>query len=277
MNKKVLLITLKGTSVLTKYLLMCYYIYRKDGAAVDLQDDRINLVVKSNSLIQKTRYELSLQEQKLILFVISKIKPEDEDFMEYKIPLKTICEVCGIGVNGQNYKNFMDSIEKLSDKKFRLKTNEVDAVVRWIETPALEKRTKTLKVRINPYLRPYLLQLHENFTQYELGCVLAMKSKYSIRLYELLKSYAEYGEFEIDLDELKDKLQTAEYPNYKNFRVKVLEKAMSEINEYTDLIVSFEPIRYSRVIGRIRFSIKRKSSVAQVSTRVHRNAILDSK
>lgn len=242
-----------------------------------IADERSNLVVKSNMLIQKSRYALSLQEQKVILYVISKIKPTDEDFETYSLPLQELCEVCGIECLGENYKHFKESIYALRRKDFEIKIDNIEASVSWIEMPVFDKSTKTLHVKINPLLKPYLLALRENFTQYELGCILVMRSKYSIRMYELLKSYAENKEVTIYLDELKERLQTSEYTDYKNFRVRVLEKAISEINEYTDLNVTFEPLRHSRVITRIRFIIERKSSVEQVAVRVRRNAIIDGK
>lgn len=240
-------------------------------------DRRDNLVVKSNALIQKTRYELSLQEQKLVLYMISKIKPTDDDLMEYKIPLHEICEVCGIEKLGQNYKNIKDCIWSLADKTVEFEDERVLAKLRWIEMPIIYKRENALSIRINPLLKPYLLALQENFTQYELGCALVMKSKYGIRLYELLKSYVYYGELEISIEELKNKLQTTKYADYKNFRVKVIEKALDEINTYTDLDVTFEPIRMSHAVTSLRFVILRKSSVEQVAVRVRRNAEIDRK
>lgn len=240
-------------------------------------DDRIHLVVKSNDLIQKTRYELTLQEQKIILYVISKIKPTDEDLRAYTIPLQDLCEICGIECLGENYKHFKASIYALGKKDFEIRDGKLEGSVRWLEMPTFNTETKTLTIRINPLLKPYLLTLRENFTQYELGCVLVMKSKYSIRMYELLKSYAENGEAIFFLDELKSILQTPEYTDYKNFRVRVIEKAVAEINRYTDLDVSFEPLRHSRVITRLRFVIQKKSSVQQVAVRVQRNAAIDKK
>lgn len=242
-----------------------------------LINDRVNLVVKSNELIQKTRYELTLQEQKIILFVISKIKPTDEDLKEYSIPLQDLCEICGVECLGENYRHFKSSIYALGKKDFEIRDGKLEGSVRWLEMPTFNIETKTLNIRINPLLKPYLLALRKNFTQYELGCVLAMKSKYSIRMYELLKSYTENEEIIFYLDELKEMLQTPEYTEYKNFRVRVIEKAIAEINKYTDLEVSFEPLRHSRVITRLRFIITRKSSIEQVAVRARRNAALDAK
>ena len=63
---------------------------------------RERLVVKKNELIQKTRYALNSNEQKILLYVISKIKPDDKELYEYDFGLQEICDVLGITQNGKN-------------------------------------------------------------------------------------------------------------------------------------------------------------------------------
>lgn len=242
-----------------------------------LSDDRQQLVVKSNDLIQRTRYDLSLQEQKIVLYVISKIKPTDEELKEYSFTMRELCEMCGIEAIGQNFENMWQSIVALNGKTIEFEDNRYRGNPRWIEMPIMDKLTREVRIRFHPLLRPYLIALHENFTQYELSSILVMRSRYSVRMYELLKSYAYLNEITFGLEELKEKLQTTGYSDYKNFRVRVLEKAIEEINEHTDIRVEFKPIRTSRVITHLRFVIERKSSAEQVMLRAKRNAALDAK
>jgi plasmid replication initiation protein len=242
-----------------------------------LSDNRQQLVVKSNDLIQRTRYDLSLQEQKIVLYVISKIKPTDEELKEYSFTMRELCEMCGIEAIGQNFENMWQSIVALNEKTIEFEDNRYRGNPRWIEMPIMDKLTREIRIRFHPLLRPYLIALHENFTQYELSSILIMRSRYSVRMYELLKSYAYLDEITFSLEELKEKLQTTGYSDYKNFRVRVLEKAIEEINEHTDIRVEFKPIRTSRVITHLRFIIERKSSAEQVMLRAKRNAALDAK
>ena len=68
-------------------------------------------ITKSNKLIQKTRYSLTLQEQKILLYIIQKVKPTDTDFETYTISIKEFCEVSGINYsNGKNYMNVKKAI-----------------------------------------------------------------------------------------------------------------------------------------------------------------------
>jgi plasmid replication initiation protein len=87
----------------------------------------------------------------------------------------------------------------------------------------------------------YLLDLIKQgeYTQYDLFNILGLKSKYSIRLYELLKSYAYKGSKTYEIDELRTILAAENYKNFYNFRERVLKKSVKEINKYTDLDIDF--------------------------------------
>lgn len=242
-----------------------------------LSDQRNQLVVKSNELIQKTRYNLSVQEQKVILYLISQIKPTDEEFCKYQVAISDLCEICGITVSGQNYQNFKDSIRSLADKSFWVSTPERDILMRWIEHAEIIKNEKIVEIRIDPTLKPYLIALKNNFTQYELGYVLVLKSKYSIRLYEMLKSYAYMDGVEYALADLKNALQTVGHDEFRYFKRDVLDKAVAEINAFTDLDISYTTYRVGRSVGGVVFEIAKKSNIKQVALRVKRDAMLDSK
>lgn len=243
----------------------------------DVSEQRNKLVVKSNELIQKTRYSLSVQEQKIILYLISMIKPTDEKFQIYQLSMGDLCEICGITQNGKNYYRFRESIKSLADKSFWISTPERDILMRWIEHVEIVKRDKVVEIRIDDTLKPYLLALKDNYTQYELGYVLVLKSKYSIRLYEMLKSYAYIGEKDYSLDELKNALQIDGYDEFRYLKRDIIDKSLSEINAHTDLQIEYKTYRTGRSIGGLVFDISKKSNVQQVVLRVKRDALLDPK
>lgn len=233
-----------------------------------LRNSRQQMVIKSNFLIQKTRYSLTVQEQKLILFLISKIKPEDKELKEQKFNLTELCDICGITQNGKNYLNFKTTILNLANKRFWVTIENKEVIMDWIRDAEIEPIKNVVTLKLDNKLRPYLLELRANFTQYQLEYILLMKSKYSIRLYELLKSYCNMGGYVISIDELKNQLQTAEYSDYKNFRVRVIDTAINEINKYTDIYVTYSPIRTGRKITDIDFNVS-KTTAPQVIERYH--------
>ena len=72
------------------------------------------------------------QQQKVLLYTISKIQPGDDDFKEYVFELKDLCVLFGIDTHGQNYEFFRDSIKKLADASFWLLDKDKNSVlVRW--------------------------------------------------------------------------------------------------------------------------------------------------
>jgi len=229
----------------------------------EVKEERTQLVVKSNDLIQKARFQLSVQEQKIILYLISKIKPDDKDFIHQDFSIVDFCKVCGMDYDsGKNYKNVKDTIKALSDKSVWLTLESgTETLVRWINKAWINKKSGLIKMRLDDDMKPYLLQLKARFTQYELFYTLAMRSQYSIRLYELLKSYEYRRKWTFELDELKRILSAENYTLFGNFKGKVLDIAMREINDLSDLNVSYQVIKTGRKFGKIEFSIALKRDI----------------
>lgn len=241
-----------------------------------IEEARNQLVVKSNALIQRTRYSLNTQQQKIILYLISKIKPDDDELVEYDYDLKDFCKLCGIETHGQNYANLKESILQLHNKAFWIDTEDVDIMVSWIQTAYIYKKDTRLRIRLDDNLKPFLLHIRNQFTAYELQNILCMRSRYSIRLYEYLKSYANYGSVILSVDELKKILDCEkEYDRWNNFRMRVLDKALAEIKQCSDLDVDIELLRTNRAISTIVFHIYRKNSDDAIRTRLKNSAQLN--
>lgn len=226
-------------------------------------------VVKSNYLIQKTRYDLSLQEQKLVLHLIQLIEPDDEEFKKYIFSIQEYCDVCGIDrTSGGNYQKIKKSLKTLSDKSFWLETDEKEILMRWIDKVEIYKRTGVIEIKLDKDLTPYLLQLKSFFTKYNYLYVMTMKSQYSIRLYELLKSYENFrGEgLVFKLEELRKILDLPEdklirWVDFKRF---VIEQAIKEINDLTDITVRYTPHKKGRSVREIQFNIFSKNEVEKI-------------
>lgn len=237
-----------------------------DNKDYKILEQREYSVIKSNTLIQKTRFELSLQEQKMILRLIQMIKPDDTELKLYEFKIKDFCEFCGIdNANGKNYINIKNTLKKLADKSYWVTIDDAGAetLLRWIERPYINKNSGMIKVKLDEMMKPFLLQLKEYFTQYSLYYTIAMKSKYSIRVYELLKSYQNLGYYECNISDLKKQLMAEKYIRWVDFKRKVLEPAVSEINELTDIKVTYELFKNGRAIERIKFYIVFKKDISE--------------
>lgn len=222
------------------------------------------LVVKGNDLIQRNRFELSLMEQKTVAYIYSMIKPIDSGFQsEYEFKIRDYCKICDIDYdNGANYAYVKETLKKLRDRSMWMTLEDgSETVVGWLDRVTTNKKSGLAHIRIDDRLIPYLFDLKQQFTQYQLYNILGMKSAFSVRIYELMKSYSFRHTIIFELNELKELLMVEHvksYVNYKDFRVKVLEKAQTEINELTDINIEFEPIKTGRKVTSIKFIIEEK-------------------
>ena len=230
-------------------------------------------VNKSNELIQRSRFNLSLQEQKIILYLISQITPYDQDFKLYEFNILDFCKVCGMDPDGgKNYRDIKAAIKTIADQSVWIHINEdEETLLRWIEKPYINKNSGTIKIRLDEDMKPFLLNLKKNFTTYELVFTLRFKSKYSIRLYELVKSihYHDLEEYSrtFSLDELKRILGAETYTTYQTFKARALNMAVNEINLYSDKSVSYEPIKKGKAVVAIRLTIRSKDTMETIKLR----------
>ena len=243
------------------------------------KEQRLNIVVKSNDLIQKSRFSLSAQQQKIILFIISQIEAYDEDFKLYEFKIADFCKLCGIEAQGDMYRLLKSQIEEITKKSLWIELEDGrETIVRWIEKPYISKRSGTIQIRLDKDMKPYLLQLKEKFTEYELIYTLNFKSKYSIRLYEYLKSihYDELKNYTqvIETEKLK-KIMDNNFNDFKNFHIKALKVAQQEINAYSDINFSYELVKDKKTVTHIALTISPKNPVERMKITANNEKMLN--
>jgi plasmid replication initiation protein len=244
---------------------------------------RQQMVVQGNDFIRHARNQMSAQELDMIYFWISKIKPTDTDFMRLTFTVAEFCEICGIdGKNGKNYRDVKAVVKSIADKSAWVETKKgVEELIRWVDTSKIEHDSGTMTVVLSQSLKPFLIQLIErgNYTQAEIINFLALRSRYSKRLYEILKSYQRKGYAfimqEFDMDELKKLLAAEKYIRYPDFKRKVLDIALREINEFTDSYITFEVIKTGRKYTGVKFGIQRKQPLERFNSYVLAEKRLD--
>ena len=233
-------------------------------------------VVKSNKIIQKSRFSMSVQQQKVMLYLISKIRPQDDETRYYQITIRDFCKVCNIDYdNGQNYINVKKAIKEIADKSMWLTLpSGREVLLRWLNRVEIDKAGGVINVSFHEDMMPFLLDLQEKYTQYSLELVLPMKSKYGIRLYELLKSYSFMDKnITFTIDELKTRMDCDKYKRFPDFRRYALEKAVEDINTFSDLSVSYSLRKSegSRSYTKITFRIDEAEGIDNIVRRMRRN------
>lgn len=215
-----------------------------------------NLVVKSNDLIE-ARYELSLNEQKIMLYSVSKIDMEDDNFNIITVGVKKFFQL--LDTSTERYTELREIVRTLRGKEIIINTPKGEIITGWLSSIEYKQDTGTIDLEFSQKLVPYLLQLKKRFTRYQLRNILYLKSKYGIRLYELMKQYQTIGKREFNLEELKYILFIeGKYQRIYDLERFVLEPAVKEINKYTDISISYKKIKTGRSITSILFKIEGK-------------------
>lgn len=233
----------------------------------DLKKARSRLVAKDNRLIQKSRYALDINENRAVLYLVSKIQPEDEPGKLYSFNCKEFQALIRWSKDAP-YKKIKEMLTKLSDMRWWIDLdNGEESLVRWFHIIRMNPGTGEIKIKFHEDMFPFLVQLQQRtekgqyFTSYKLQNVTLMKHRYSPRLYEILKSYQfnnkrwtfENGtgsQYDLQrmmgdavLEEGPDKgkpIIPNSWSNWAIFKRDVLEPAVKEINKYTDIKVAYE-------------------------------------
>jgi plasmid replication initiation protein len=218
---------------------------------------------KHNDLIE-AKYQLpSLQEQRIILMLLAQIKMSDEDFKCYRITVADFSEILGIRVDGM-YEELERTLKSLMARVISIKNGKSFLIMSWLSSAEYKSGSGYIELAFDPKLKPYLLQLKDHYTQYQLGNAIHFKSIYSIRLYELLKKESfksKNGSFNVffEYEQLRENfgIGKKEYEKFKDFRVKTIDPATREISDKTDLYIN--DVRYGktgRKITNITFSVQ---------------------
>jgi plasmid replication initiation protein len=219
-----------------------------------------SMIRKSNWLITAS-YKLTLNEQRLVLVAIAKIPFDSKEIKRRVVITAREMLQCFPDIGEQNvHKEMRDAVDNLWERAIKVADpNRVDEF-RWITAKSRYlKGEGRVGFSFSPEVLPYLQQLKEQFTKYRLGDISSLKSAYSIRLYEMLMQFHHTGIALVGVDEFKGRLGIADkYSDYRKLRLKVIEPAVSELNQKSHLTITFKSIREGRSIKKLEFFFSEK-------------------
>lgn len=216
------------------------------------------LVVKSNIAIRKARYSLTVNQQKILCYLISELKETDTHETIKTFDIKTFYDF--MEKEAKNYDRVKADLEALSNKSWWIQDeNGTDILLRFLNTVHTSKRSGKVKLKFHEDILPYLQHLKREFTAYKLWYTMTMRSEYSIRLYELLKSVERTECWTFEIDYLKKIFMCENYTRFGDFKRRALEPAITEINSKTDINIAYELFKEGRAYKSIEFYIEPKS------------------
>jgi plasmid replication initiation protein len=226
-----------------------------------------SLVVKSNAVIDAS-YRLSLNEQRLLLLCISQIKKGDvvsektefvvkasEFSKKFSIPLKTV------------YRELQSVADRLYDRSATIHNPDPEnpdvthLKTRWISSIKYAGNGELI-LGFAAHMIPYISLLEGRFTRYSIDAIAGMSSTYGMRFYELMKKWqtetgVQKNRYEIELEKLKEMLDLKDkYRAIKDFKKYVLEPAMHDIKNCTDLLASYTQRKTGRRVTHLIFTFR---------------------
>lgn len=229
-----------------------------------------SLVVKDNALVNAS-YDLDLVEQRLVLLAIVEAR-ESGKGINANDPLVIHAEsyINQFKVHRNTaYQALKDACKYLFARQFSYQEEKVNGTVRnvtsrWVSQIAYNDNEASVDLIFAPAVVPFITRLEERFTKYELEQVSNLKSAYAIRLYELLIQWRSIGKTPvIRLDEFRKKVGVLdnEYLRMAHLKERVIDLAIKQINEHTDITMTYEQHKTGRIITGFSFKFKQKQSI----------------
>lgn len=226
------------------------------------------LVVKDNALINAS-YNLEVTEQRLILLAIINARETQQGITsDSKLEIHASDYANQFNVKKETaYEALKNAVNNLFERQFSFRETTKKGVgivrSRWVSRIKYIDDSAILEITFAPDVVPLITRLEQHFTSYQLKQVSQLTSKYAIRLYELLIAWREVGKVpKIELSEFREKLGIAadEYKAMNHFKSRVLEPSIKQINEHTDITVSYEQHKTGRTITGFSFRFKQKQA-----------------
>ena len=235
---------------------------------VSIIEKRKNNIISHSNKLTEARYFLTVGEQKIILLLISMITPNDIDFKDYEIKISDFAKVMGLSGNSI-YERMNETLDRLLSRVIHIQKPTGFLKIGWVSSAEYIEKKGVVRLSFDKKLKPYLIQVKEEFTKYRLFTITKFQSSYTIRIYMLLKQYEKIGFRKFEVIELREILgiENNKYPLFKDFKKWVLNQVKKEFetkNKETgcyvsDITFDLETIRTGREITHLKFIIKRQT------------------
>lgn len=233
------------------------------------------MIVKGNDLIGAT-YSLGVAEQRLIFLAIIEAREQNKLIdvgkplriyakryeQQFSVEKHTSYEAMKRAVNGLYEAGFSyTNTDEASGKQITYKS-------RWVEKIGYADDLGCVELIFASDVIPLITRLDSCYTEFDLKQVSSLQSEYAIRLYELMMQWRRTGKVpKIELKDLRDKLgvEVDQYKDMNNFKGRVLDHAVKQINEFTDITVKYEQHKTGRKVTGFTFTFRQKKVIEHVA------------
>lgn len=230
------------------------------------------LEVRQANALTNARYEYTETQANIFLVLLSKLRKDSPDDV-YQI---SVTELESLTNKKLNYKQLRNSTEEMMSRVHKINTHHNGKEV--FRQLVLFKRidyilgTGTIELEFNEYAIPHLFDLKDNFTSFQVHAALNLASKHAKRIYQICSQWKDKGQTrKVSILDLKKTLGLAddkgneEYTVLAMFKKKVLDVAVKQINEKTDLHIGYQLEKVGRAFQNITFTVRPQVPATTIS------------
>ena len=212
-------------------------------------------IIKQSNRLVVARYRLTKYEQRMMIAICSQLNKNADEFETVRVRAKDLAEFCKF--KGQDaYRKVHSTILKLMSRTLQIQKDDGKwYLTHWLQS-AEYLEGGIIEYCIDQRLKPDLLQLKSAYLSTSAEPLMNFSRDYSARLYFILKKLVRLRTYIYDLDFFVDRFQLGKtYKQISNLKNRVLEPAIAEINEKSDILVRHDYIKEGRAYTKIQFII----------------------
>lgn len=220
-----------------------------------------NQTIKQSNRLIEAKYKLTNREQLLIMAICSQLDENAENFSTIRIKVADFAAFCKI-TTADKYTEVKRIVMRLLDRKLLIQQpNGGWYATHWLQSAEYIPNESVIEYKIDERLKPELLQLKSGFLRTKVAPIMEFRRDYSIRIYFILKKMLKIRDFCRNLDFFRERFELGKsYNLFANLKNKVLEPALKEINEKSDISVWHEYIKEGRAYKKIHFIVELKET-----------------
>ena len=225
----------------------------------------IKRVVRHHNAITQARYDYSACQLDIFFYLLSCLRQDDEQNKVYTIYLKEMEALSG---RQWNYQQLREATANMGSRMFEVETERVYKQLWMFQTVEYIKGRGFLSIQLAAPIWPYVFNLKNNFTSYQLQLALKLSSKYAKRIFQLVSQWRDKSQTRTyRLEELKLMLhlidpkgkEPEQFQNISQLKARVLDIAVRQINKHTDLKIGYVLLKKGRAYDSVRFTIEPQS------------------
>ena len=222
------------------------------------------LEVRQHNAITTARYEMTACEMDIVFYLLSLLRKEDKVGTFYKVKVTDLMALTG---RQWNYQQFLEATSALRTREYVFQDEHRLLQVGLLASAEYMKGEGVIELEISEKIRPYFIDLKRNFTSFRLQAAFSLSSKYAKRIYQIASQWKDKSEtrvytlhdFKVMLS-LKDPkgIEPEQYTKVSMLQKYVLDVAVNQINQNTDLYISYKLVKKGRSFEFIQFAIKQQ-------------------